>query len=244
MDLDPGREAALRATRMPEVVELFEFLAARFPQPEVRAEAERSLAALDAQPTPDAASASLSGDLRLFGLPVLLQNLAEGRLTGVLTLGETARPMVRIVLEKGCLRSIRVGTKSGATALFQLLQRPFSGRFRFQSRQGVVTWGDEPLLALALPELILEGLRRSDELSHLESRVPDDAAFEATGRPPTLAGEPDVDFVMRLWEHAIEGASPLACEEALEADAWQVRRCLAQWLEDASLLRRPGSVKH
>jgi hypothetical protein len=48
----------------------------------------------------------------------------------------------------------------------------------------------------------------------------------------------DIDFVTRLWERAIEGASPLACEEALEVDAWQVRRCLARWLEEASLLPR------
>ena len=232
--------AALRATRMPEVLELFEFLAARFPLQDVGAVAERSLAAFDAQPAAEAATASLSGDLRLFGLPVLLQNLADGRVTGVLTLGDTARPVARIVLDQGRLRSVRVGAKSGPAALYQLLQRPFSGRFRFLHRQGLVTWGGEPPSALALPELILEGLRRCDELEHLASRVPDDAAFEATGRPPTVANGWDIDLVTRLWERAIEGASPLACEEALGVDAWQVRRCLAQWLEDASLLPRPG----
>jgi hypothetical protein len=227
--------AALSATRMPEVLELFEFLAARFPLQEVGAEAERSLAAFDAQPTAEAATASLSGDLRLFGLPVLLQNLADGRVTGVLTLGDTARPAARIVLDQGRLHSVRVGAKSGAAGLYQLLQRPFSGRFRFLHRQGVVTWGGEAPAPLALPELILEGLRRCDELPRLASRVPDDAAFEATGRPPTVADEWDIDLVTRLWERAIEGASPLACEETLGVDAWQVRRCLAQWLEDASL---------
>ena len=37
---------------------------------------------------------------------------------------------------------------------------------------------------------------------------------------------------------ATGGASPLDCEEALGVDAWEVRRCLVHWLEDASLLPR------
>jgi hypothetical protein len=57
-----------------------------------------------------------------------------------------------------------------------------------------------------------------------------------------VATEWDIDLVTRLWERASEGASPLACEEALGVDAWQVRRCLAHWLEDASLLPRAGAA--
>jgi hypothetical protein len=236
--------AALRGTRMPEVRELLQFLAARFPPQRVGLEAARALEAFDAQPATKPSGASLSGDLRLFGLPALLQNLADGRVTGVLTLDDTARSAATFVFEGGRLRSVRGGARVGASAVYQLLQRPFTGRFSFLHRQGVVTCGGDPPRALALPELILEGLRRFDELQRLASRVPDDAAFQATGRPPTVATEWDIDLVTRLWERASEGASPLACEEALGVDAWQVRRCLAHWLEDASLLPRAGVRLH
>ena len=230
---------ALRSTHMPEVRELVRFLAGRFPLQEVGEQAARALAALDTRRTPPASRASLSGDLTVFGLPVLLQSLADGGMTGVLTLGDATRPAAAtFAFEKGRLRGVRVGAAVGAPAVYQLLQRPLAGYFTFLHRQEVVTWTGEPARALDVPELILEGLRRFDELQRLESRVPDDATFEATGRPPTVANEWDIDLVTRLWERATGGESPLACEEALGVDAWQVRRCLAHWLEDASLLPR------
>jgi hypothetical protein len=236
--------AALRATRMPEVRELFHFLALRFPLQVVGVEAARALESFDAQRTPPASHASLAGDLQVFGLPVLLQNLADGGVTGVLTLGEAARPpAATFVFEKGRLRSVRVGATVGPPAVYQLLQRPCAGRFTFLDRQGAGAWGGEPAQALAVHELILEGLRRCDELQLLARRVPDDAAFEATGRPPSVADAWDIDLVIRLWERATEGESPRSCEEALGVDAWQVRRCLAHWLEDASLHPRRGTAR-
>ena len=230
---------ALRSSPMPEVRELLRFLAARFPLQEVGAQAARTLEAFDARRAAPASTTSLSGDLRVFGLPLLLQNLADWAVTGVLILGDTARPAAAtFAFEKGRLRGVRVGAAVGAPAVYKLLQRPFEGRFSFQHRSGSVSWAGESAGPLSVPELILEGLRRCDELPRLASRVPDDATFEATGQAPTVANEWDIDLVTSLWERAVGGASPLACEEALGVDSWQVRRCLAHWLEDASLLSR------
>jgi hypothetical protein len=160
----------------------------------------------------------------------------------VLTLGEGLAPSApTFVFERGSLRSVRVGAAVGPAAVYQLLQRRFCGRFSFQHRKRVRSWAGERPRPLGVPELILEGLRRCDELQRLALRVPDDAAFEASGRPPTVADEWDIDLVTRLWERTVAGASPRACEDALGADAWEVRRCLARWLEDASLLPRAGT---
>jgi hypothetical protein len=236
---------ALRSTPMPEVRELLRFLAARFPLQAVGAEAARTLEAFDTRRTAPVPSASLWGDTRIFGLPALLQNLADGGVTGVLLLGDTARPSAAtFVFEKGRLRGVRAGESVGAPAVYRLLQRPFDGHFTFLHRPGVVSWTGQSTGALDMSELILEGLRRSDELPRLTRRVPDDAIFEATGRPPTVADEWDIDVVTSLWERATGGASPLACEEALGVDAWQVRRCLAHWVEDASLLPRSAAPGH
>ena len=236
--------SALRSTPMPEVRELLRFLAARFPLQEVGEEAARTLEAFDARRAAPVPNASLCGDLRIFGLPILLQNLADGGVTGMLLLGDAARPAAAtFAFEKGRLRGVRVGDTVGAPAVYRLLQRPFDGHFTFLHRPGAVSWTGETGGALNVPELILEGLRRSDELPRLSRRVPDDATFEATGRAPTVANEWDIDVVTSLWERATGGASPLACEEALGVDAWQVRRCLAHWLEDASLLTRSPAPK-
>jgi hypothetical protein len=235
-----GILGALRSTPMPEVRQLLRFLAARFPLQEVGVRSAEALEVFEARHPPPTSSASLSGDLRVFGLPALLQNLADGGLTGVLVLGDAARPAAAtFVFDKGRLRGVRVGAAVGAPAVYQILQRPFDGRFSFLHRPGVVSWTGEAPAALDVPELILEGLRRCDELPRLTRRVPDDATFEATGRPPTVANEWDIDLVTSLWVRATGGASPLDCEEALGVDAWEVRRCLVHWLEDASLLPRP-----
>ena len=88
--LVPGREAtltrlvaALASTRAPEVRELLsEAVASRFAGQAFGREAQEVLAALDQRAAAAPAAPSISGDLDLFGLPNLLQNLSRAREDG------------------------------------------------------------------------------------------------------------------------------------------------------------------
>jgi hypothetical protein len=235
--------AALAGTHTLEVRELLESLAARFPRQDLGMQAEKALAALDAVRPPSSLPApNLTGDLHVFGLPTVLQNLADSKVTGTLAVidgdGETA---AKIVLDGGRITQARHRGLAGADAIYQLLERPFAGTFAFSYRPGALS-GAPPADALEVIAVVLEGMRRHDDLHRAELLVPDEASLEATGRPPTaVPGEADIDFVTALWEKASAGSSPGSCEEALRADSFRVRRGLVHWLEEGALrLRRPA----
>jgi hypothetical protein len=237
---------ALSGTRTPEVKELLESLGARFAREELGTTAVKALAVMEAVPVPTVPVVSnLSGDLQLFGLPSVLQSLADAHGQGVLSIlnarGENA---ATVTLEGGRVVSARFGALTGDDAVHQLLERPFAGTFAFSHRQPATAPGSTRPGAEAeeTTKLILEGMRRHDELRRASLLVPDDATLEATGQPPTaVPGESDIDFTTALWEKAAGGASPGECEEALRVDSFRVRHGLVHWLAEGALaLSRRG----
>ena len=54
-----------------------------------------------------------------------------------------------------------------------------------------------------------------------------------------MTGEEDIDLVISLWEKVVAGTTPEQCERALAADAYRVRRCLVDWVEDGALRLNP-----
>jgi Domain of unknown function (DUF4388) len=236
---------ALASTRTGDVQELLETLAERFSDEDVGQKAARVLAASAVGghvfPT---AGASLSGDLRIFGLPTLLQNLGDSGVTGVLRLLDgRGRRAATIELERGRLVDARYGRLAGPEVVYQLIERPFRGTFAFvpgaPPAHGDLVGLPEPM------QLLLEGLRRHDELRCASMIVPDDARLETTGLAPQAApGEEDIDFVTALWEQVAAGSSPRDCEPVLAADAYRIRRCLAHWVEQGTLrLRAADAVR-
>jgi Domain of unknown function (DUF4388) len=232
---------ALAGTRTPEVRKLFESLAARFPRHELGAKAERALVTQSSlRPATPLPAANLAGDLNLFGLPILLQKLADSNVTGTLSLlDERAETMATVVIEGGRILGARHAELAGADAVYQLLERPFAGTFAFSSRTATTSSPAGGQGVDVIPTL-LEGMRRHDELRRASLLVPDDASLEATGRPPTaVPGENDLDFVSALWEMSSGGASPSSCEQTLHVDSYRVRRGVVYWLEEGALrLRR------
>jgi hypothetical protein len=224
---------ALTGTRTPEVIELFETLAARFPKQELGIKAEKALGALSALGA-NVAPANLTGDLHVFGLPTVLQNLAGSEVTGTLSLRDGGTETVAtLVIEGGKVASARHGALAGSDAIYQLLERPFAGTFAFSHRP---VNGPPVAGGIEVMQVLLEGMRRHDELRRAALLVPDDASLEATGNPPTaVPGETDIDFVTALWEKASGGATPLLCEEMLRVDSFRARRGLVHWLEEGAL---------
>jgi hypothetical protein len=242
--------AALGHTRTAEVQELFEELALRFPDEEFGRRAARALDVADSEGSAgfDASiGASLSGDLRVFGLPTLLQNLADSQVTGVMRLLDgRGRSMATLEFERGRLAGARYGSLDGPEVVYQLLERPLRATFTFVPHPAEAAVPLTPPRGVRIPRdvtpLLLEGLRRHDELRRAAVIVPDDARLETTERPPrAVSGEQDIDMVISLWEKLVAGTTPQECERTLAADAYRIRRCLVDWVEDGALrLRPPG----
>jgi len=184
-------------------------------------------------PAEPAAAASLQGDLEVFGLPALLQSLAESSASGSLTLkakgGET---FASLALRQGKLADIRRGHLKGQDAFYQLFERPTPGQFAFVK-------GEPPESGSATHEVLpltLEAMRRYDEFQESAVLVPDTVFLERTSAAATpFPGEKDGSFLQALWERASHGATPVDCEKVVESDSYRIRRVLAHWVEEGSL---------
>jgi hypothetical protein len=254
---------ALSGTPTAPVRKAFEEIIAKFPDKDAARAATRAIGAWDRPATatatataaeartgpaaaagssPTSASsvaetpaASLQGDLDVFGLPALLQSLAESSASGTLTLREPRGGPVfaNVTLREGKLEEIKRGRLSGEEAFYQLFERPVPGQFAFVKGAPPAAPGaaSRPILPLTL-----EAMRRYDELQEAMALVPDTVILEATEQRPTPhPGEKDGALLRGLWERAKKGGTPVDLEEAVTADSYRVRRILAHWVEEGSL---------
>jgi hypothetical protein len=204
---------------------------AGFDKPKPKAEAAAATeAGVAAAPAP-----SLQGDLEVFGLPSLLQSLAESSLSGSLTLrgAKGGEVFASLTMSQGKLTDIQRGHLRGDDAFYQLLERPLPGQFAFV--KGAPAGKPGQTLREILP-LTLEAMRRYDELQEAAVLVPDNVVLvrtEVAATPhPT---EKDGSFLQALWERASQGATPLDCEAAVASDSYRIRRVLAHWVEQGAL---------
>ena len=252
---------ALSGTDTPAVRRALEDVVTRFKGQDAGRAAQKALAGLDrpkpaetsspdaaastsgvsapAPSSPAEAAASLQGDLEVFGLPSLLQSLADSSASGSLTLRGPMGGEVfgSIVLREGKLVEIRRGKLQGDDAFYQLFERPLPGQFAFvKGKPGAPPTGT---VREILP-LTLEAMRRYDEFQEAQALVPDDVRLErgtVNATPPP--GEKDGSFLQALWERASQGATPLDCEAAVASDSYRIRKTLAHWVEQGAL-KLPG----
>ena len=229
---------ALSTTPLPEVREAFSEIVRRFPGQEVAKAAAKALSGfgMPAAPPPEAASASLTGDLDLFGLPALLQSLSDSRTSGLLTLkSPSGEPFGTIVLRSGRLKTCQTKQLIGDEAFYQLLERPAPGSFQFAKQDAPAT-DDVSGLREILP-LSLEGMRRYDEFQQAAAVVPDDLVLKpADAKATPHPDEKDGILVKDLWTLVARGgATPKDCESQVKADSYRVRRLLAHWVDTGAL---------
>jgi Domain of unknown function (DUF4388) len=229
---------ALSHTSAPEVRQLLEEIGQRYAGQPIGAEATKAIATLGAasRATKDEASTSLTGDVELFGLPNLLQSLADSRVTGVLTLSDRECETIGTLgFVDGQVVSGQVGPLSGEAAFYQLFEKPIPGNFVFR-RRGEVAASCEPFEVMPA---ILESLRRYDEFQVAHAVAPDDGTYRTTDRKPVpLADETDLALTRTVWLKASSGATPGQVEREIAVDAFRVRRLYAHWLEAGCLAPR------
>ena len=231
-----GRSAsfvrALSGTPSAQVKALFQEIARKHGEEEygtLAAEALKTFAARSRPP--EAAASTFSGDLGFFGLPMLLQTIGQGGMTGLLTLiDNVGAPVSKLWLLEGRLRQASLGRLSGEDALYELLIRPFPGAFAFVHRKDAPKAGvlDPPR---DLVGLVFEGVRRHDEWKRSAALVGDGARFVATGAARNITTDEPADLVEALWAAASSGSTARECDTKVAVDSHRVRRLLASWVE-------------
>lgn len=230
---------ALAGTPAPSVRSALEDIVKRYADDDFGRTAAELLTGFGAQTkTPEAQAApGLSGDLELFGLPSLLQTLADSMVSGMLTLktpdGDTTGVLV---MEKGKLLDAQAGKLRGAEAVYQLFERPEPGSFAFVSRKDSALDKERAATAMEIVPLLFESMRRYDEFRQSRAIVPDHVSFEVTGiRPLPHPEEKDGALSRMIWNKARTGATATDCETDVPADSYRVRRLLVHWVEHGAL---------
>jgi Domain of unknown function (DUF4388) len=224
---------ALSGTPLDEVRVMFEQLVRQYPNREAGIAAAKALSAMgiSVPKRPAQDSPSLMGDMEIFGLPALLQNLSHAGVSGTLTLKNPKDEIfAKMTLEKGMLRSCQYGRLTGDTAFFQIMEKPQPGIFQFvRSFEDMPDTEGEPREILGL---LLEAMRRYDEVEDASVLIPDDAPLKVLqSQPVPLSMEKDGLFFRDLWAEVVKGATPQKCDEALSVDSYRVRRLLLHWLQ-------------
>jgi len=233
-------EAVSSSARAQPVRNTLADMVQRFPGEQFAQAASKVLAGAELPPAPpppeQPQAASLSGDLELFGLPTLLQNLSQSAASGVLTITDPlGEEVATVTLENGKFHDCRSGGLHGELALFQLIERPTPASFVFIKRSAPPeSAGAEPLKDLV--PLFFEGTRRYDEFQQACMLVPDYACLRHTGIKPTRPPEEDDAALTRtVWQRASSGAAALDCEKDLPVDSYRIRRMLSHWVEEGAL---------
>ena len=229
--------AALSGTPSPEVRTAFEDVVARYSGQDFADAAEKALASFTPSDHAARPMASISGDLEVFGLPSLLQNLAQSNASGTLTLtGGGGELLGTLTLEHGGLGGCKVAHLSGNEAFYHLLERPCPGTFSFVSRPEAPAQSATAAASVSLLPLLFEGMRRYDEYQQAAAIVPDEARMKPTGIPHTAPeNEPDDAMLTAIWQLAGAGAPAIDCGGGVPADVYRIRRALAHWVMEGSL---------
>jgi hypothetical protein len=234
---------ALSGTSEPSVRQLFGEIVERFSGQDFVEPAREALTAPQSKPPPGAeASEELSGDLDVFGLPTLLQSMAESELTGRLVISEpNGRDRAVLLFSGGEIASCEVGRLCGLDAVCQLFERPRPATFRFQK-----TLSSDPIPGgegtMRVIQTVLEAMRRHDEFHEDRAVVPDGVSLMPTDKTPSLPkAKIDHKFARAVWRQAARGTAPETCEGAVNSDAYRVRRLYAHWFECGALKRRPAA---
>ena len=231
---------ALSSTRAERVEVLFAEIAEKFPNEEVGRAAAAALYNLtnsaQAPVSRQTAAATLTGDLDFFGLPSLMQSLAEQQATGIVTLTarRTGQTSGKLLFVNGKFADAQCGHLRGIDALYQMLECPITGLFAFvpQPPAAIKAKGE----VHDVMGLLFEGIRRHDEYRQLVLFVPDDVVLRATAVKPSPDPEESDPVIIRdVWVKAASGAPIADWESQIAADVFRVRRLVARWMDEGAL---------
>ena len=231
---------ALSGTGSEEVVQRLENIAEQFPGESFGEQAGQAVRDMRMRSEPTRASGpSLAGDLELFGLSDVLQTLAGSQHTGTLTLmDQDTMEFGSLAFADGKISSARTTTLEGQAAVYQMFERPVIGSFTFRSGKQTRSRNESTdEMELEVMPLMMEAIRRHDELQHADVLVPEDIRLvKGEGKPSRPENEEDRDFLRSLWRKVLAGERPAVCEKNLAVDSYRVRCAIAHWIEEGSLV--------
>lgn len=180
----------------------------------------------------------LSGELKSFDLPTMLQYLETSGTSGLVSLSDTeGHVCARLLIENGRMKACQAGELKGVEGLYLLLEKPLSGRFVLTGANTAdaseLVQEDKPV---QLTWVLMEGVRRYDEYQQACVMIPNGSRLHTLAmEPPAVEEERDLAILKTVWSMASSGLPPEEIEAKLSTDPYRVRRCLTEWYTKGAL---------
>ncbi len=117
----------------------------------------------------------LSGKMKFFDLPTVIQTLVTSSQTGVLSIADgTGKTFAEVLLRDGDVERARCGLLEGEEAFYQLFNSDDQGEFFFRTvREPNPDSISKVEIAMSAMNLLMESARLVDELSRVRRLLPD-----------------------------------------------------------------------
>ncbi len=125
----------------------------------------------------------LSGKLCHFDMPTVVQTLVNAKQNGLLSfMDDEGKTFAEVMLANGCIDRAWCGVLHGAEAFTEIFLYRNEGEFTYRSAQDLDPDAiSDVAIAMPAQHLLMEAMRRADELARLLEELPDPKhSFEAT----------------------------------------------------------------
>ncbi len=154
-----------------------------------------------------ARSQHLSGNLKYFDLPFIIQTLATSGRTGTLTITDLLkRSFAMLYFEAGDVLFAKMGHLRGEEAFYQLLQSIVQGSFTFKGGLPSLEFEDGEEIGTTTTGLLMEAARQQDELKLMKATYADANRVFRPQSPVLLWNDEETkDLAQEIWARLHRG---------------------------------------
>ena len=176
----------------------------------------------------------LSGKLKFFDLPTVVQTLVTAKQTGVLTITDDGgKTYAEVLLLDGTVDRARCGLLEGAEAVYQLFHGNDDGEFFFRTvREPDPESISKIRISMSAMNLLMEAMRLMDEAPAIRRRLPDpDKPYQAQTMRLEWEDDSDLEIAQELMEKLREPRTLADLIDEVSFSAFTLYRVAAELWE-------------
>lgn len=180
----------------------------------------------------------LSGKLKFFDLPTVVQTLVTAKQTGVLTItDDEGKTYAEVLLLDGTVDRARCGLLEGAEAVYQLFHGNDDGEFFFRTvREPDPESISKIRISMSAMNLLMEAMRLMDEAPAIRRRLPDpDKPYQAQTMQLEWEDDSDLEVARELMEKLREPRTLADLIDEVSFSAFTLYRVAAELWESGQI---------
>jgi CRP/FNR family cyclic AMP-dependent transcriptional regulator len=171
----------------------------------------------------------LSGNLKYFDLPTIIQTLATTERTGTLTItDQLERVFAMLYLEAGKILYARLGHFRGEDAFYQLFQSPVQDAFSFKGGLPPREFEQEEEIGTTTMGLLIEAAHQKDELMMLKATYSDpNRVFQPQEEALSWNDKETIALAQEIWNRVGRGETIAQMVQEVPMCEYRIYRVLS-----------------